>query len=231
MDEGKMRNHWIVKQCGITLIELLIALTILGIVMGGSYRLFVAQSKAYTVQDQVVEVQQGIRSTMEVLLRDLRMAGFDDDSPNSMVTVPNPIIIGDDSITVSYEYDSTTRYTVSYARDAVNSRIVRQLITLKDDGSSVPGPQEIILENVDALNFTYGVDGNDDGAMDDQNGNLVIDENDWVSATKVSEEGAKVVAIRVVLIVKPEEINPDIKMINPRTLISTVTLRNLCMNK
>ena len=31
---------------------------------------------------------------------------------------------------------------------------------------------DTLLENVDALNFTYGVDTNDDGAMDDNMGCL-----------------------------------------------------------
>ena len=231
MGKRKKKNYWVVKQCGITLIELLIALTIFGFVIGGSYRVFVAQSKAYTVQDQVVEVQQNIRSAMEVLLRDLRMAGFDDDGPNSKVTVPTPtLLIGDDSITVFYEYDNTTRYTVSYVRDALNSWVTRQLTITKDDGSIVAGPQEIILENVDSLTFTYGVDGNNDRAMDDRNKNGVIDENDWVSAATVTAEGANVVAVRVVLTAKAEQVNPDLKTVNPRSLISAVTLRNLCMN-
>jgi prepilin-type N-terminal cleavage/methylation domain-containing protein len=52
---------------GITLIELLIALILCGIVISAIYRLFIVQTKAYTVQDQVVEVQQGTRSAMEIL--------------------------------------------------------------------------------------------------------------------------------------------------------------------
>ena len=97
---------------GITLIELLVALVICGMVIAGIYRLFVAQSKAYTVQDQVVEVQQSIRSAMEILLRDLRMAGFDSDSLTSKISIANPIVAGDHSVTVSYEYDDTHRHDV-----------------------------------------------------------------------------------------------------------------------
>jgi Tfp pilus assembly protein PilW len=40
-------------------------------VVGGFYRIFIAQSKAYTVQDQVVEVQQNVRNAMEILVKDL----------------------------------------------------------------------------------------------------------------------------------------------------------------
>lgn len=214
-----MMFQLIFKQKGITLIELLIALVIFGTVIGGIYRLFVAQSKAYTVQDQVVEVQQGIRSVMEILLRDLRMTGFDDDSPNSKITISTPLIVGDHSITVSYEYDNTTQYTITYSRDAATSKLTRQLTTIKDNGSSIAGPQETLLENVDALDFTYGVDTNDDGALDT-----------WVPAGGIGI--AKVVAVRVNLTARPDQNNQDVKnLVSPRTLNSIVTLRNLCLAK
>ena len=116
---------------GLTLIELLVALVICGMVIAGIYRLFVAQSKAYTVQDQVVEVQQGTRSAMEILLRDLRMAGFDSDNLGSTITIANPIIVGDHSVTVSYEYNDTTQYTITYSREVATKRLLRQLTTNK----------------------------------------------------------------------------------------------------
>ena len=215
---------------GVTLIELLVALVIFGLVVAGIYRVFVAQSKAYTVQDQVVEVQQNIRSAMELLLRDLRMAGFDDDNLNSTVTIANPVVypVAVDSITVNYEHYNTTtllyeRYAVAYWRDAANSTLLRQL-TIND----VAGPQEILLSNVDELNFRYGLDANDDGVMDDQDADGIINDNDWVAAAGVGT--TKVVAVRVRLTARPDQTNQDVqKMVSPRTLESKVTLRNLCL--
>jgi type IV pilus assembly protein PilW len=205
---------------GITLIELLVGLLICGLVIAGIYRVFVAQSKAYTVQDQVVEVQQSIRSAMEILLRDLRMAGFDDDNLQSPITIANPIAtpLADNSITVSYEYydKNSAQYQehmVAYRRDAPSSRLFRQL-TVND----VPSPQEVLLDKVDELSFSYGVDVNEDGALDQ-----------WVSSGSVGM--SKVVAVRVTLTARPGQVNPDVKMVSPRTLASTVTLRNLCLIK
>jgi type IV pilus assembly protein PilW len=214
-----MKKIYPINTKGITLLELLTALVICGIVIAGVYRLFIAQSKAYTVQDQVVEVQQGIRSAMEILLRDLRMAGFDSDNVGSTITITNPIIVGDHSVTVSYEYDNTTQYTVTYSREAATKRLLRQLTTTKDDGSSIAGPQETVLENVEAFDFTYGVDTNNDGALDS-----------WVSAGAIGI--GKVVAVRVGLTANPDQTNPDVKdWVSPRTLTSAVTLRNLCFKK
>jgi type IV pilus assembly protein PilW len=215
-----MKNHKRFGVKGITLIELLVALVICGMVVAGIYRVFIAQTKAYTLQDQVVEVQQSVRSAMEILLRDLRMAGFDDDNINSTITITNPIAgpLNDHSITVTYEYyDKVTpqfqKHTVAYWRDAASSRLIRQL-TVND----IARPEETLLENVNELNFTYGVDVNDDGAMDN-----------WVTAGTVGT--SKVVAVRATLTARPIQVNPDAKMVSPRTLASTVTLRNLCLIK
>jgi type IV pilus assembly protein PilW len=94
------------NQKGVTLIELLVVLVITAITAAGIYRVFVSQTKTYAVQDQVMEVQQSVRGAMEILLRDLRMTGFDDDNPNSDVTIANPVLtpVQTSDITIDYEY-------------------------------------------------------------------------------------------------------------------------------
>jgi type IV pilus assembly protein PilW len=212
-----MRIESALNKKGITLIELLVAMIISAAVIAGIYRVFVAQTRAYTVQEQVVEVQQGTRSAMEILLRDLRMAGFDSDDAGSKINIANPIVPGDNSITVSYEYDYSTQHIIAYSLDAGTKRLIRQLTTMKDDGSSVASPQDVLLENVEALDFTYGVDTNGDGALDN-----------WVPKDGIGI--GKVVAVRVVLTGNPDQTNPDVKnWVSPRTLNSAVTLRNLSM--
>ena len=129
-----------------------------------------------------MEVQQSVRGAMEILLRDLRMTGFDDDNVNSDVTIANPVAtpVQTSDITINYEYydrnlvgTEAQRYqsqVVRYWRDGGTSTLRRQLTV-----DAAARPAEIILENVTALTFTYGVDLNQDGIMDDQNGNGQID--------------------------------------------------------
>lgn len=229
-----MRTQWIFKQKGVTLIELLVALVICGVVIGAIYRLFIVQTRAYTVQDQVVEVQQNVRSAMEIMLRDLRMTGYDDDCTDSTVTVPTPIApLTDNSITVSYEYldlrpghwngdgcsnthaethISHQRHTVAYSLNAGN--LTRQL----DRNPPNDTTTEALLGNVDALNFTYGIDTNpEDGAVDS-----------WKNWNDVG--GSKIIAVSVTLTARPDQTNPDVKMrVSPRTLTSAITFRNLIM--
>ena len=202
---------------GMTLIELLVVLIICSMLIGGIYRLFIGQSKAYTVQDQVVEVQQNTRAAMEILLRDLRMTGFNDDR-TPLVTVPKPSVVPEDhAITVFYEYDNA-QYQIRYWVDG-SSRLMRQETI---DGASTTQP---LLENVRAFNLAYGVDENEDGAMDDRNNDGML--NDWLSRAAVGPR--KVVTTQVSLTASPAQINPDLKYLSPRTLVSAVTFRNLSL--
>jgi len=212
-----MKNAIRPNNKGLTLIELLVGLVICAIVVAGIYRLFIAQSRAYTVQDQVVEVQQNIRSAMEVMLRDLRMTAYDDDR-TPLVSIAQPSIVpGDDSITVRYELNNAP-YEVRYwlvGGTTLNRQETRNGVTTT----------EMILENVEALNFTYGVDENEDGAMDDRNANGQLD--DWVSAGTIGS--LKVVSVRVGLTARPTQMNPDVQSVTPRTLVSAITFRNLSL--
>ena len=217
-----MKNKACHNEKGMTLIELLIAFAIFAIVSAGSYRLFVSQSRAYAVQDQVVEIQQNIRTAMEIILRDVRMTGYDSDRTTSKININNPLTAGNHSITVNYEYDDATQYTVAYWREDATSRLFRQLTATKDDGSAVAGPQCVLLENVDALNITYGIDHDAAGIED---GTVDYWETD---STKIGSR--RVVAVRLQLTAKADPVNPDVQaMVSPRTLQSIVTLRNQCI--
>jgi prepilin-type N-terminal cleavage/methylation domain-containing protein len=61
---------------GFTLVELLVVTAIMGLVVLGIYGLFLSMSRSTYQQDEVVEVQQNLRTAMNYIGRDIRMAGF-----------------------------------------------------------------------------------------------------------------------------------------------------------
>lgn len=61
---------------GITLVELMFAMVIAAFIIGAIYSTYVVQHKSYTVQDQVVEMQECLRAGANMLTCDVRMAGF-----------------------------------------------------------------------------------------------------------------------------------------------------------
>ncbi len=72
-----MKEMFIGNEQGYSLIEILVALAITGIVTAAIYSSFISQQKSYTVQDQVAEMQQNLRAGLELMAREIRMAGYD----------------------------------------------------------------------------------------------------------------------------------------------------------
>ena len=64
------------KKAGFTLVELMVAATVLAIITSFFLGSMSIQKRNYTVNDQIVEIQQGARIIGDVLERDLRHAGF-----------------------------------------------------------------------------------------------------------------------------------------------------------
>jgi type IV pilus assembly protein PilW len=62
---------------GFTIVELLIAMAITGIVSAAIYTAFQSQQQSYLSQDQIVEMQQNLRAAMDIMVREIRMAGYD----------------------------------------------------------------------------------------------------------------------------------------------------------
>ncbi len=66
----------IINNRGFTLVELMIAVAIAAIVLGALGTAYVSQRRSATAQEQVTEMQQNIRAGLDIMMRDIRMAGF-----------------------------------------------------------------------------------------------------------------------------------------------------------
>ncbi len=140
-------------QKGITLIEILVSLVIAMVIIGGAYQVFLNLTKHYRMQDQVAEDQNSVRAGMEILVADLRMAGYDKEGGGSNVTVTNPVSGSSDSIRVEWERDNDTIKAVQYF---LSNRELQRNVYL--NGVLTDSPQ-VILDEVSALNFTYTMSG------------------------------------------------------------------------
>jgi type II secretory pathway pseudopilin PulG len=89
-------------QKGNSLLEVLIALFLTGIITTAVLRLYVTQHQNYIAQDDVATIQQSARACIDELSRQIRMAGFElpFGVPAIVASNTNP-----DTITVSYESD------------------------------------------------------------------------------------------------------------------------------
>jgi Tfp pilus assembly protein PilE len=97
---------------GATLIEILLAVLLTGIISAAMFRVYVNQHQAWNIQDSVIEMQQNARASIDELTRQIRMAGFD--LPNGLDAIKasntNP-----DTITIYYRVstcDASILYTM-----------------------------------------------------------------------------------------------------------------------
>ena len=65
------------RENGFTLTELLIAVTISGVVIAAIYSAYLTQHRAYENTEKISAVQQNLRAAMYYMEREIRMAGFD----------------------------------------------------------------------------------------------------------------------------------------------------------
>jgi len=77
MDSVKTTLNFVKGKDAFSLIELLVALVIMSVVSLAIYGVFSVSSRSYTTQGVTTDVQQSVRSAMEVMLQDIRMAGLD----------------------------------------------------------------------------------------------------------------------------------------------------------
>lgn len=74
---NKARRLVNVKTDAFTLVEILIAMAMVGIVMAGIYTVFISTNRSYHTQDRVADAQQRVRVGIDFMIRDIRVAGLD----------------------------------------------------------------------------------------------------------------------------------------------------------
>jgi len=65
------------REKGFTLTELLIAMALSGIILGTIAGTFIMQRKTYDIQEQITEMVQTARASIDMMSREIRMAGHD----------------------------------------------------------------------------------------------------------------------------------------------------------
>lgn len=121
------------KNAGFSLVELLIALLLSGIVVAAVYGIFISQNRSYVNQNRTSEMQQNARIAMTILSGEFRMAGFgfsingDYSLPGGTgyAVTPTNSSTGPDSVAIQYgtSVNPTTPATLTSAMANSNSSI------------------------------------------------------------------------------------------------------------
>jgi len=155
---GKRR---LAHNAGFTLIELMIAIAIFGIVIAGVIGAFYEQLKSHNTQQQILEMQQNARAAMYYITRELRMAGFDPTgTAGARLTTTEDD--GDDTDGVSeFRNIITVSMDINGNGDTadINENITYTLVNNQIIRSDATGPDQILADNIEVLDFVYhGID-------------------------------------------------------------------------
>jgi type IV pilus assembly protein PilW len=138
-----------VSNQGFTLLELVIGMAVSLLAMGAIYSTFLSQHKSYLVQDQTAAMQQNLRAAMFYMQREIRMAGLNPlGTANAGIVTANASLISfteDIGDGAGNPPDGTlqTAETITYSLTGGN--LVR----------NVGGGNQVVAQNIDALDFVY----------------------------------------------------------------------------
>ena len=149
-----MNYYYKNNESGFTLVELLIAMTIGLIILAALSSTFLMQSKIYDVQEQVVEMVQTARAAMDMMTREIRMAGYD---PKGAMQRSNPagakfVGIPNDANKLQVYADlngdedtGDSNEDITYTYDAANLQLDR----------NTGGGDQPFAENIQLFTFDY----------------------------------------------------------------------------
>lgn len=165
------------------MVELLVVLTLTAWVTAAVYKTFEMQQKSHIRQSQIIELQQNLRAAMDVMIREIRMAGYDPNESGSFgfQNLPAPgspyfgRYTGEDGIAFYADADGDNdldssdseqvafRLNVSQSGNALNGA-GKDDVLRKYSCSAVHW--EALAENIVALGFAYAYEGGTGWAID-----------------------------------------------------------------
>lgn len=159
------------RETGFTLVELMIVVLLTGLISIGLFSAYQAQQTSYVIQEQVAEMQQRVRAGLDLMITDLREAGYDPEItgvPAITTAQANAI-----TFTLVADDDGLDNNLLGGADEPNELKTVRFALgdadgdgnnddLLRDDSSSFGGVFDgflPLIEDIDALEFFYTLDG------------------------------------------------------------------------
>jgi len=169
---------------GFTLIELMIALAITSVLLLGVYSAYSIQQRSYKTQRLIVSVQQNLRGALAVMEDEIRMAGYDSNTPHTgFFGITDITIDGNGNGTLGFTGDfggagsenngtldgnETFQYTIADLPIGSPDGIL-------DLARNAGGGRQLLAEGIEAMGFAFAFDGNDaDNQLDTDAGGNVL---------------------------------------------------------
>lgn len=158
-----------IRETGFTIIELLIAMAITSVVSTAIYTAFQSQQQSYITQDNVVEMQQNLRAAMNIMVREIRMAGYDptwEANADIVIAGPNSIHFTKDISEDGDTNDANENITFGFSNlnDSNTDGIADNGAALL--GRDTGGGFHPMADNIHAIAFAYAFDSDENGNLD-----------------------------------------------------------------
>jgi len=140
---------------GFTLVELMVAMLLLGVAMAAIYSSYFSQQKSYVVQTQVVAMQQNLRAAMHMMASDIRMAGYDKENTGNFGLV-SPLPDGQGAVNAT-----NIAFTIDLDEDGnLDNLTDTEMIAYRLNANNIEkygaaSGWQIIARDIEVLNFIY----------------------------------------------------------------------------
>ena len=192
------------NQIGFTLVELIVAMGIGMAMIAAVTTTFTSQTRFYDSQEQINEMQQNARGAMDVIARELKVAGYKNNNGTAPIGLTasgvnydtsNLVIQADLDGNNTIDTGSGSLENISYSFDSANRRIKRRLGTAASD---------VLAENI--TNFTF-----------------IYLKADGTTATLASQ----IRQVKITITARTAKINPNTGAYGTFTISETITPPNL----
>jgi type IV pilus assembly protein PilW len=143
---------------GFTLMELVVAMGISMVILGAIAGTFMTQTRFYNAQEQVNEMQQNARAAMDLMTREVKLAGYKPRGTESFTGVSysttelriraNLNGYLDDADGGNATINDSSDEHIVYTFDSANKQIKRAY-------GAVGATQEVIANNIESFTFGY----------------------------------------------------------------------------
>ena len=137
---NKSRIRKMICQKGVGLIELLIAATLTALIGAIALEFYKSQHNRFIVEEDISDMQQNARVSMDEVTRNIRIAGF------GLTSSPS-IVVGSDTLKIYYNLGVKVDTVVYYISrtDPVHPNLMKKVSS---------GAAQVFAENIDSLKFT-----------------------------------------------------------------------------
>jgi prepilin-type N-terminal cleavage/methylation domain-containing protein len=235
-----MRHSAVRRQKGLSLVELVIAMAIFLVILLGIYQVFDTSRMTYLSGERKVDVQQNVRTALDQIAREIRMAGyfyenFDTDTTNDM---PSPValqIAATNGLVLFGDVDGSNASNV-FLYCLSGTTIIRQKSSQAGTGKGKPASDavaaytcsasttNVLAENITGLTFTY-YDRN--GAVLTPGAQSALDSEGMNVLPPFASVTQRAAARTVVVTLTAEESVPGQSQAQQYTLTQVVRLRNM----